>query len=96
MNEAVNAHTGQPRTSGLLGGGDYLTRPLMTDELSDQGMVRAEQVLRQLRHSPLNLTQLLLMVLGQGRARRTPGAVRLDRVQTRLDYVEAADHLDEG
>jgi hypothetical protein len=44
MNEAVDAHTGQPRTGGALGGGDLAMRPVMPGELSDKGMVRAEQV----------------------------------------------------
>ena len=96
MNEAVDAHTGQQRTEGALGGCDLAMRPVMTDELSDQGMVGAEQVGCQVRHPPLNFAQLLLMVFCQGCARRTPGAVRLDRIQTRLDQVEAAGHLNEG
>jgi hypothetical protein len=41
-NEVVGAHTVQPRTRGMLCGCDRVMRPVMTDELSDQGMVRAE------------------------------------------------------
>ncbi len=96
MNEAVDAHTAQPRTGSALGEDDDLTRPLMPDELSDKRMVRAEQVGRQLRHPQLDLAQLLLMVACQGRARGTPGEVRLDRVQTLLDHIQVASHLDEG
>ena len=96
MNEAVNAHTGQPRTGGTLGGCDLAMRPVMTDELSDQGMVGAEQVGCQVRHPPLNLAQLPLIRLSRWRLRVKPGQVRLDRIQTRLDQVEAAGHLNEG
>jgi hypothetical protein len=49
-----------------------------------------------LRHPQLNFAQVLLTVFCQGRARGTPGAVLLERFQTRLDQVEAARHLDEG
>ena len=95
MNEAVDAHTGRPRTEGARGGGDLAMRPLTTDELRDQGMVRAEQLSGQLCHPQLNLAQVLLMVVCQGCARGTPGEVRLDRFQTLLDQVKAARHLDE-
>jgi hypothetical protein len=49
-----------------------------------------------LGHPQLNFAPLLLTVVCQGRARGTPGKVRLDRVQTLLDQVEAAGHLNEG
>ena len=41
----MDARTNRPRTEGALGGGDDLTRPLLTDELRDKGIVRAD-------HSP--------------------------------------------
>ena len=92
----MDVRTSQPRTERALGGGDDLTRPLITDQLSDQGMVHAEKVGRQLHHPQLNLTQYLFMVCWQRRAWGTPGAVRLERLQPLLDPVEAARHLDEG
>ena len=78
MNEAVDAHTGQPRTGGALGGCDLTMRPVMTDALSrrgaHEGMVRAEDLGRQLRDLPPDLVQLPLLIVqpaaSAGQARR--------------------------
>jgi hypothetical protein len=100
MDGAVDARSGQPSTEGALGGCDHTVPPLMTDapipERRNEGMVRAEQVGRQLRNPQLNLAQLVLLMFSRRRVRGARCQVLLDRVQTRLDHVQAPGDLDKG
>jgi hypothetical protein len=87
MNEAVDGHTGQPSTGRALSGGDLAMRPVMTDELSDKGMVRAEQVGRQ-------PAEALGRFLGDGFRRRVRAqAVRVDPGRTEDRQVPRAPFL---
>ena len=103
MHDAVDAPTGQPGTGGALGGGDLAMRPAMADAViperrdeADEGMVRAEDLSRQLRDQPTNRTQLPLMLCRRWHVRVTRGEVRLDRCQARLGHIQSLGDLRKG
>jgi hypothetical protein len=103
MNEAVDAPTGQPGIGGALGGCDLTMRPAMADAViperrdeADEGMVRAEDLSRQLRDLPPDLVQLPLVIGSQRRLRVKLGEVRLDRFQARLGHIQSLGDLRKG
>ena len=78
-------------------------RSLMADAViperrdkADEGMVRAEDLGRQLRDLPSDLVQLPLVIGSQRRLRVKPGEVLLERFQAGLDHIQPLGDLRKG
>ena len=69
--------------------------PERRDE-ADDGMVRAEDLGRQLRDLPPDFVQLPLVIGSQWRLRVKPGEVILERFQAGLDHIQSPGELRKG
>ncbi len=69
--------------------------PQRGDE-ADEGMVRAEDLGRQLRDLPADLVQLALVIGSQRRLGGKRGEVLLERFQAGLDHIQSLGDLRKG